>query len=280
VAQHYQVTEGGLAPPPDHFRLETSDEFEPSQLEDALDNIRINVKRDLPVLKLESAEYAREGKSLLICAGGPTLKDHIEEIKRADGCVFAINDTYDYLVEQGIVPWGFGMMEIAPWPHDFLKHANKDTKYFLASMAHPTAFDRLEGFDVTMWHAWAGIGEDAIIGPGVYKVTGGEALSIRAINLGLMLGFREFEMYGVDGCFAEETHAYYDRDDIQEGTQEVWFGGRLFKSHYYLARQAKDLARLCKIHHHLFKLKTHGDGLVQYSHRTMFPEQYEEQING
>jgi hypothetical protein len=268
----------GGSPPPDFVVLETSDEFTPHQIPDAIRHIQLALDRGLPSLRMGKEH---EG-TLVICGGGHTIKDHLEDIRRKSQDprfkIFAINDTYDWLHENGIVPWGFGMMEIASWPDTFVKRADKRTKFFIASMAHPISFNRLEGYDVTLWHAWGGIGEDKIVAerdPGAPLVCGGEGLSIRAINLGFALGFRDFEMYGVDGSYTGDTsHVYFDR---KHPRQTIWWGGRLFPSAYYLARQADDLRRFCKNWHHIFKLRCYGDGLVQHVHRTCWPDQYQQE---
>ena len=257
--------------------LKTSDEFNAPQIGDALDNMHVNMARGLPSMKVAPE---REGETLVICAGGHSLADCFDDLKdnmSDDRKIFAVNDTHDWLVEKGIVPWGFAMMEIAPWEKEFISFPQKQTQYFLSSLSHPTAFDRLKDYDITVWHPWSGIGEETIIqetDPGAPIVHGAEAVSIRALNLGYVLGFRKFEMYGVDGSYkdGQSSHIYFDR---KQPMMNVWHDGKSFRTAYYLVRQADDLRRVMENHHKEFDLKVHGDGLVRHVHESMFPEIYQ-----
>lgn len=281
--------EGGVPLPsgfaPFEFGGDVSDEMHGPAIPMAMENIRANCARGLPTLKWQSK--ARP-ETMLICGGGPSIKEHIGTLKdeiAKGGKVFAINDTHDWLLDQGITPDYFGMCEIEPWPVDFITKPQKETTYCLPSLAHTTAFDRLQDFNVLLWHCWMGIGEDPeIIKAGSDNqllISGGEAMSIRAIPLSMVMGYRNFQMFGVDGSFPEDapTHAYYDRrKDIPDAIlhpREFWHGGKVFWSHHCYARQMLDLIRYCRIHGHMFTLKCHGDGLVQHAHKMAFPQQYD-----
>lgn len=266
-------------PPPGFIPLETSDETSPDQVGDARDHIIANIPwaKAHGVPTLTWADFQVRDRPLIIVGGGPSLRDTEGELREwaERGDVIAINDAHDWLIERGIVPKMFAMQEIAEWPNEFIRHANDTTEYYLASMAHPTAFERLLGRKLTMFHSYAGIGEDQITrdhDPGHPIVCGGEAMAIRAINFGWVKGYTDFHMFGVDGCYAEgDTHVYLHRP---RPPMPIYAAGRKFNSAYYLARQAKDLARFIKNCGHMFTLTTHGDGLVQHVHRTIAPDRY------
>lgn len=280
----FMHAEGGAVsgPPPSFKEFRVDDAFHTPQLGDALDHVRENCARGLPFLKLRPEN---NGRTLCIVGGGPSLTDTFSQVRdrahRGDCDIIAINDTYDWLAERGVVARYFAMMEIDRWPVQFLRMANRLTTYYLADIAHPSGFDRLQdGFDVRVWHPWIGKDETrasreiwADADPDGPVVLGGEAIAVRAINLGWALGFRDFEMYGVDGCYRDgESHVYFDR---RVNPDEVWYAGRAFRAPYYLARQANDLRRFCLNCHALFNLRCFGDGLVQHVHRTGWPDQYE-----
>lgn len=281
----------GRVPLPEHFNVEfsdmVSDEMHPPAIPMAMENIRANCARGLPTLRWQKPQLLEDGtpRSLLICAGGPSIKQNMDllrsQIERG-GKVFAINDTYDWLIDQDIVPDYFGMCEIEPWPHDFVTKARKETLFCLPSPAHTSAFERLAEFNILLWHCWLGIGEDdelqksSLDGKTELMISGGEAMSIRAISIGNVLGYRDVQMFGVDGSFEDVSHVYYHRADLDSGVLNVWHAGRIFKTHYCYARQMYDLLRFCKVQQHLFRLRCHGDGLVQWMHRNAFPEQYED----
>lgn len=276
---------GALAPPRpfDEF-FETSDEMHTPQIDEALENARANCAREIADLKISQPH----GGTLLICGGGPSLLDTFEQVKRRvqreNVEVIAINDAYDWLVERDVIPRYFAMAEIAPWPKDFLVNAKPSTTYLLADIAHPSAYSRLYGFpDVIRWHLAVSDG-DPFKEPYYkllndtfklwYAVQGGEAVSTKAISLGIAMGYRDFEMYGVDACYRDGTgtHAYFNRPS--SWPELVSCGGRQFLSPYYLARQANDIRRMCEKWDGAFTLRCYGDGLVQHMHRTAWPEQY------
>lgn len=271
----------GAGSPPNLKLFTTSDEFEPSQVEEACDNIRENVAwcRERGVPRLTWSDRAERKGPLLICGGGPSLKDtegELRDLIAQGGTVLAINDTHDWLYDRGIVPDMLAMHEIAPWPIDFITRANTKTTYYLASFAHPTAYERLKDCKVVMFHSYGGPPTDptvAELDPGHPIITGGEAMSLRSINLGWFLGWTDIHTFGVDGCYRVGTssHTYFDRP---MDASEVTCAGRTFIAPYYLARQADDLRRLLIAQGHLFNLTTHGDGLVQHLHRTMMPLAY------
>lgn len=279
--------ETGAVERPPLSPLVTSDLMHTPQIGDALDNARANCALGLDQI----TPCSQHERTLMICAGGPSLADYVDKIRddreTTDSSIIAINDTYDYLAEHDIPVDYFAMCEIAPWPKEFLVRAGPGTVYYMCSIAHPTAVARLmdAGLDVRLWHVSA-TNEDSDFRPpyteiveGFYPGTiylgGGEAMSMKAINLGMVLGYRKFEMYGVDGCYrnGEASHVYMDR---KVAPLTVQCAGREFVSSYYLARQADDLRRMCAAWHQTFSLKCHGDGLVQHMHRTGWPGQYDE----
>lgn len=260
----------------------TSDDFSAWQADAARAQIRQNVAwckaRNIPTLTW--TDFKERTEPIAIVGGGPSLADTEMDLRdliaERGAKVIAINDAHDWLMERGIVPDFFAMHEIEPWPNEFLRHANDTTVYYLASFAHPSAFERLEGRKIVLFHSYGGIGEPELlkeIDPGHPIVCGAEAMAIRAINLMWVSGWTDFDMFGVDGCYrpGEQTHAYFDR---KRTPMKITCAGRDFVSPYYLARQANDLRRFVENCGHMFTLTTHGDGLVQHLHRTMAPDRY------
>lgn len=279
-----KIGEGPLAPPsPFEQGFQTSDHMHTPQIDEALENVRINCARE-DVPDLEVAE-PHDG-TLMICGGGPSLKDTIEQVEQRylkGYRIIAINDTYDFLRERGIIPDYFAMAEIAPWPKAFLERAHVGTAYYLADIAHHSCYERLKGYNVIRWHLGV-MEDDAFYEPyrDVIKshfkrwhtIGGGEAVSTKAIALGSAWGFRDFEMYGVDGCYREghSSHAYLHR--FTSWPELITCAGRQFLAPYYLARQADDIRRMCELWGDQFKLRCYGDGLVQHMHRAYWPSMY------
>lgn len=289
-------TQGAPSPAPPIFsKLVTSDEFHPPQIPEAMANLHINLARGLPNLRVRKPT----ARPMFIVAGGPSLKETFPELLRRLGRepkprILAVNDVYDWLYERGVVADYFAMKEVAPWPKEFLRYPRPQTEFLMSSLSNPMCFDRLKGFNVTLWHAPTAPEKttkavnqlpgycEAIVAhdPHAIIVGGGEAISIMAINLGYALGHRRFEMFGVDGCYPDDPEAdsHVCMNRRPRGVCKIRVGedGRVFDSHYYLARQADDLRRVCLHIGHMFRLKCHGDGLVQHVHRLIAPHEYED----
>jgi len=263
-----ETQKGGGTAPPALSEIVTSTAFNPEQVDECLEHIRISMKRDNPVVSM----CPPNGEKLIIVAGGPSLKGELENLRATKHKIFTVNECHDFLIENGIIPWGSALSEVAELPEDFII-PKEGIKYFLASQSAPKTFNNLKGFDVTLWHAWQGIGEDEILPPGTMLIAGGFTTALRCLNLGYVLGHRNFEIYGLDSSFAEDTHSYKHYTHLSG--MEIWCAGRVFKTLPALARQANEFREFCKNFHHLFKLKTHGDGLIQHIHRTAYPQFYE-----
>lgn len=228
------------------------------------------MKRGLPEIPIGNPK----DKPLLIVGSGPSLAETLPLLRETDGHIMAINEAHDWLLEQGIRPRYYGQMEISPWPKDVLTNPQQDCVYLLPSMSAPENFDRLEGQHVVIWHAECGIGG---LPKGTLMVWGSGVFSVRAINLGMVLGYRKFEMFGCDACFREKTHVDRDRDVARSDALDAEWNGKHYKSAHYLLKGVHDLRRFCEGFHHWFSLKCHGEGLMQTVHRDLFPQQYEVQ---
>lgn len=80
---------------------------------------------------------------------------------------------------------------------EFLKDAPHGTTYLVASKCHPAVFDALRGHHVVVWHiddAPSVIGAPATV-PCATSVT------LCALSVARLLGYRNIETWGWDGCF-------------------------------------------------------------------------------
>lgn len=166
------------------------------------EHIRSALQRGLP--ELSPAVVINDG-TLVIVGSGPSLPAFVEEIRqeRAKGRpICAIKGAHDLLCEKGIPPDLFLSVE----PRDRrenLKHKNDNTVYLLASRVNPAVFDHLKGCKVVLWHSWSTEKEQEAH-KGKMAIGGGTTSGLRAINVGYVLGFRRFVLYGFDSCLAED----------------------------------------------------------------------------
>lgn len=269
-----ELPNGTGASAPALYPVKMKNEFAPRQIEDCLDNIRINVKRNLPQLSQEQPK----GGDFVIVGGGPSLKSEIKNLKKYDkpgNRIVCLNDTLGFLLKHGIKPWGMTFMEVAEWHPQAILRPVEGVTYLVASMAHPKTYDALKGRCVLQWHAWLDIGEMPII-QAVYRhalfVGGGSSAGLRSINIGIAMGFHRFHLFGMDSSFEEKTHAFTDRP---EDEVPIFAGDRKFKSQSRLVKQVLDFQEFCRLWP-AFHIVTHGDGLLQHVHRRDYPSVYQE----
>lgn len=259
-----------------------NEDFDPASVETARQNLRscrerLRSCREHGLSEFQPTPHIKRNGCLAIVGGGPSVQDYVDTLKGLsddpENRLICLNDSQSWLAEQGVMPWGSVFMEVEAWPAAFLDHPI-DIKYFVASHCHPDAFEKLRGCDVTVWHALDDIGEQEILGGRCY-VAGGSTAALRTLNLGLMMGFDRFVMFGLDSSFDGPSHVYYD---AYRGCSliDVWFSGRQFRTLPYLAQQADEFRRWCINWHRIADITVYGDGLLPHIHKTLFPMKYED----
>lgn len=264
--------------------------FRPDQVEDAARNIEDSVYSGLPELKIARPH---DGTAVVV-GGAPSARDHIGSLRnhRAKGHrIYAVNDMHDWLINQGIVPDGFVFHEVIPMPIQVFARPYPDVTYYVASWCDPLVRKELQGHKVLLWHGAVDDFETRHIEamncyPHSFRIGGGYATLHRTLTIAMVEGFQNFDVYGFD-CSYEKggiSHATGRDYPSRIGEIEVTAQGtkpdgsvieRKFWSRQPLVRQADEFKRHCLYHHSKFKMRVHGDGLVPWMHRTMFPDQYE-----
>ena len=225
------------------------------------ENIRAALRRDLP--ELQPALCSHDG-TFVIVGSGPSLPLFAEEIKaeQAKGRpVCAVKGAHDFLCENDILPELFCSVE----PRDRrenLKHANPYTTYLLASRVHPAVYDHLKDSKVVRWHSWSDQPEcDVWRGVGKFGIGGGTTSGLRAINVGYVLGFRKFRLYGLDSCLADDKSTKRFTGEKAGAIIDVIVGGRTFWCNHAMAQQAQDFQQLYKVMPDM-TVESFGDGLI------------------
>ena len=238
-------------------------------------NIRGALARGLP--EFAPALCAHDG-TFVIVGSGPSMPQFVDDLraeKAAGRPICAVNHAHDSLVTQGIEPTFFLTIDPRPRADYHLTTLPQDTIYLLASRVHPEMFDRLKDHKVMLWHAWADqdMADSIWDSRTAFLVGGGTTSGIRAINVGYILGFRKFVLYGLDSCLAPDGKTKrFNGDGSGQMTkvQVGWFRGteqgcdpqsREFVSNYAMAMQAKDFNRVyVDMPNATFDVK--GDGLL------------------
>ncbi len=284
---------GGTSPsallPPGTSPLVYQNCWDPRLVEPAANNIRHAGTLGLECLK---PQPVRPGK-VAIVGSAPSVMDHLDRIReiaedKRNG-VFVVNYAHPLLKKHGIRITGACLFEIEARAYDCLEDPADGCTYYICSICDPTTFAKLEGQKRVVWHCASDQPShqqalrESFPPDGQMWVGGGFTTFLRTLNVAYILGWREYELFGVDSSFpGEDSHFFgtpaYGGDimpiviGFQDGTKYN------FKSKSYLIRQADEFRQFCEGHHHLFKMKVHGDGLLPLIHRKMQPQFYEEAV--
>lgn len=191
---------------------------------DSVANIVINEARNLPHLDF---------KRVAVCASGPSLADHIEDIRarqKAGWSVAAMNGAYNFLQDHGIVADLFFMVDARPGKNlSFVSRPHPNTAFYIASQCQPEIFDALEGrANVQLWPmfhdeaGWKAIQETR-------RDRG--ACFVGALNVGQSclvplwaLGFKVWHLFGYDGSMrGDDKHAFPQAANDGEEVQEFYW---------------------------------------------------------
>lgn len=165
-------------------------------------NLKSNLQRGFPICK----PLPEKTGPLAIVASGPSVSDHIDELRQWPGDTWAINGAYDYLLTQGICAEGFFSVDPVPGLAEYVRNAQPETTFYISSTCDPSVMDALDGHKVELWH---GACEDNKMYPeNSPLISGGTSSVTRAPFLGLMLGWRDITLFGVDSSYGESPYCY------------------------------------------------------------------------
>jgi hypothetical protein len=216
--------------------------------EELCSNIRSALARGLPELTLAPTKH--DGNMVLV-ASGWSMPDFIDEIKahrRAGRPIVAIKAAHDFLCKNGVQPdlW----INLDPRDRTSgIKLLNDHTIYMPASRCPPSTFDYLKGRKMLLWHSWAPGPEMEAIGPGKVAVGGGTTSGLRAVNIGYLLGFRNFTMYGYDSCNRADGLKRFT-GEYTGPSVDIWVGGpegKKFNCNMAMAQQANEFQKLFSV---------------------------------
>lgn len=234
----------------------------------ALANVTQNIKLDVEWF---TGMPDHRGTLVLVC-GGPSMKDHIQEIKdhRKRGAKIAtVNNAMRYLLSLGIKPDHHIILDARPENIEFLQDAPEGIRYFLASQCDPSLFAALRHRDVILWHNGIGDGEEIFkLCEGIEKdcivVPGGCTVGLRSLWLARGSGYTKVHVYGMDSSYSGgEHHAYKQALNDDDATIEVVLGDKRYVCAKWMARQANDFQRAYpQLTGVGMKLWVHGAGLI------------------
>lgn len=260
-----------------------------------LANVAANIRR--PLLQLQPHEP--QDIEMILAAGGPSLEQHLDDLLaryHAGAKVIAVNGTHDWLMERGVRPSLFFMLDARASNARFVRNPHEKCRYVIASQCDPLVFDTIidQGVDPIIFHCE--LGTDKLISlldrhyfGAYYLVIGGSTVTIRTLMAARMLGLSKFHVYGFDACYLDgKDHSYpqpenakdarikvtvtigkdndikVDESDIA-AVQENAFASRIFECAPWMAVQLDEFAQMFKMAGHLFELNIVGDGMIAWT---------------
>ncbi len=247
---------------------------------------KLNNVPHLPTLEPHDATFA-------IVGAGPSAGSFLDAIRYIKGTgrdmVMAVNAMHQWLIERDIIPHIHVLFE--PDIEDLEKSLggppHKDVTYYLASHCPLEVFRSLKDYRRVLWHVYYPFEEYQHrihqLFPGEAMVAGGYCTFFRNLTIATILGFRNFELFGLDSSFDEESSHIQDYGGYHDIEEKVDIWGvdpknkemKKFTTQGGLAFQAVEFLRFCEINHKGLNIRVHGDGLLRYLHESRYPEQYQ-----
>ena len=216
------------------------------------------LKTGLP--RIKSTKIDEEASISIVCYG-PSLKDTWEEIKRP---MITMSGSLKFLTERGVIPEYH--IDMDPRQHK-TRHINPPipgVNYLMASCCHPDTWNILKYQKVTLWHLWcAKETEDwmSFNDPGELLIRSGSHIGAGAFQIGGLLGFRHFEIHGMDGSFKNgERHAGPHYGHKQGGV--TWDAGHVtYQTSTIMSNACAEMINAFRLYP-MFGV-FHGEGLQQ-----------------
>lgn len=183
-------------------------------------NVAAALERGLPTIERHTAH----DRPLAIVGGGPSVVDDLEEL-RGYSDIWCVNGALDWLVERGITPTGYVVIDPEPIMAKFLQNPPRATTYYVGSVCHPDTFDALAGRNVVLFHP---LMDDMPVVDGRAVIGGGPTVLTRAPQLAYRYGYRDVNLYGADSSYEGDAHHVYDAP--RDPTVRVQLEGVVYES--------------------------------------------------
>jgi hypothetical protein len=193
---------------------------------------------DLPRLSRKDPH----GGKLALVGGGPSVHQHLDELKAWDGEIWAINATASWLNGHGIKS-KFITVDPGLCPKEQVEGVEEA---YLATLCHPQMrdlFPKVSFFDMRETHPEG--------------VTGGTTTASRALSLAIYQGFYDITLYGCEGSFTIGKD-HVDRDETRPEMVVIQAGNEHFVTYLEFMMQSETLANMIRLAPNVFKQRCGG----------------------
>ena len=248
------------------------------QTKNCLDHgkIRENIRKNITKIRNWATIVKPTNQEIVICAAGPSLIHHIDEIKKQKengNFIITVKHAIETLKAHGVKPDACVLLDPRGHVEKFVREPETDVIYFVASMVDPSVVETLTNNKCTIigYHAAVNAGEAKELCPADIPIAGGSATSTRTIHLFAdMFGYKNFHLYGYDLCHYKRPEKMERDEDgnikIFEETFKVLSYGakqaeRTFWTEGQFLAQAQELRSLYKDRKDI-TMNIYGDGLA------------------
>lgn len=234
------------------------------------ERIRANMHANLAFGLAEVAPHDPQDTEISLLCGGPSLEDFAGKIR---GPIVTVNGAYHWALEHGLTPGLQVIVDAREFNRRFVAPVVPGCKYAISSQCDPSIVASLPREQVLLWH---GSGEKVQEWLGeydrahnqvreYYPVPGGTTVTLRALPLLAMLGFRRINVYGFDSCVrAGRHHAYAQPENDADGLIPISVNGRGFLCAGWMVQQCKEFMEIMRyiLIPAGVELAVHGDGMI------------------
>lgn len=264
---------------PDENGVFTELPYGPPPVEKAaiVDQVRVNAqRRNVPNLRAE--KYIP--RTMVFCAGGPTLADHLDEIREKaaseDYDIFTSNATCRFLLSKGIRPKYHVIIDPTEKKKKDLEYDGDDVTLILGLQCHPAVFEAIgnrKAFKFLAASATDRKPSDVEVAqeachpgdPDLLGIGGGSMMGTRVMYLAHVMGYRKLEYYGFDACVKFENgyvrNYAYNKQRAENILEVTAANGRQFYSTLAFSRQANEILNLLENLPGL-EVTIHGDSFM------------------
>lgn len=246
------------------------------QTKNAIPNEEIckHIEENQRLIKNWITECEPNDETIVVVSAGPTLiAEDVRKEVEAGRKIIAVKHALVPLKKAGIKPWASILLDPRPHVIDFVKDADPDIKWFIASQVNPAVTKELllAGCDVWGYHASVGANEQHLtVKQPLSIIGGGSATATRGLFTLAHLGFRKFKLYGYDLSFPDKPDLNARDNMGQPKYMEFSMGIKdLYvdvKKHFFsepqLIAQYEEMRDL--IEGGKFEIEAVGDGLIPF----------------
>lgn len=163
-------------------------------------SIRTNMARGLPALPGRAPAHSR---AMVLCCYGPSLADTWRLAAATPGDLWTVSGAHHFMLGKGVKPAFHTDVDPRDHKAKFVEAPTCDsTHFYIPSRASPRYFDNLRDRNVTLYHLRCKdeVSTITAIDPKAYICRSAITAGLCAVMLGTILGYREFHLFGMDGC--------------------------------------------------------------------------------